>query len=29
MEGVTKWHHSIPTQNEIDIAEKELNSESF
>ena len=29
MEGITKWHHSIPTENEIEIARKELNVEVF
>lgn len=24
MEGVLKWHHSVPTQKELDIARKEL-----
>ncbi len=26
MEGVLKWHHSVPTQKELDIARKELGS---
>ena len=29
MEGITKWHHAIPTQKEIEIARKELNAEGF
>ena len=29
MEGITKWHHAIPTQKEIKIARKELDAEDF
>ena len=24
MESVTKWHHSVPTENEVRLARKEL-----